>query len=101
MARTANVFTRVEPSIKEQAEEVLDQLGIPMSNAVGMFLRQVVLHRGIPFEMKLPVNAPTAFGSLTREQFDTEISKGISDIKDGRVYSVDSIEEEMKRDFGV
>ena len=31
MARTSNIFARVEPGIKEQAEEVLDQLGIPMS----------------------------------------------------------------------
>ena len=34
MARTANVFARVEPEVKEQAEQVLDRLGIPMSNAV-------------------------------------------------------------------
>ena len=47
MARTANVFARVEPEVKEQAEQVLDRLGIPMSNAVGMFLRQIVLQRGI------------------------------------------------------
>ena len=56
MARTANVFARVEPEVKEQAEQVLDRLGIPMSNAVGMFLRQIVLQRGIPFEMKLPAS---------------------------------------------
>lgn len=43
----------MEPEIKEQAEQVLEKLGIPMSNAVGMFLRQVVLQQGIPFEMKL------------------------------------------------
>jgi DNA-damage-inducible protein J len=101
MARTSNIFARVEPSVKEQAEEVLEQLGIPMSNAVGMFLRQIVLQRGIPFEMKLPANAPIAFGALTKEQFDTEINKGLSDIKAGRVHSADSVEEEMKRDFGV
>ena len=35
MARTANVFARVEPEVKERAEQVLDRLGIPMSNAVG------------------------------------------------------------------
>ena len=50
MARTSNVFARVESEIKGQAERVLDQLGIPTSNAVGMFLRQVVLQQGIPFE---------------------------------------------------
>ena len=64
MARTANVFARVEPDIKEQAERVLDQLGIPMSNAVGMFLRQIVLQKGIPFEMKLPRTEPLAYGAL-------------------------------------
>ena len=42
MAKTSNVFARVEPKIKEQAEQVLEKLGIPMSNAVSMFLRQVV-----------------------------------------------------------
>ena len=64
MARTANVFARVEPELKEQAESVLDQLGIPMSNAVGMFLRQIVLQKGIPFEMKLPRTAPLTYGCL-------------------------------------
>lgn len=101
MARTSNVFARVEPEIKEQAEKVLDQLGISMSNAVGMFLRQVVLQKGIPFEMKLPQSAPLAYGSLTKEQFDAEIEKGVADICAGRVYSADDVEMEMKRDFGI
>lgn len=101
MARTSNVFARVEPEIKEQAEQVLDKLGIPMSNAVGMFLRQVVLQRGIPFEMKLPQEVPLAYEALTKEQFDEEIEKGMSDIKAGRVYSADDVEAEMKRDYGV
>lgn len=101
MARTANIFARVEPELKEQAESILDQLGIPMSNAVGMFLRQIVLQRGIPFEMKLPETEPLAYGSLTKEQFDKEIEKGISDVNTGRIYSAETIEAEMKRDFNI
>ena len=101
MARTANVFARVEPEIKEQAESVLDQLGIPMSNAVSMFLRQIVLQKGIPFEMKLPRTEPLAYGSLTKEQFDREIGKGMADVKAGRIFSADAIETEMKREFGL
>lgn len=101
MARTSNVFARVEPEIKEQAEQVLDQLGIPMSNAVSMFLRQVVLQRGIPFEMKLPQETPLAYGSLTKDQFGEEIEKGMADIKSGRVYSADAVEAEMRREYGV
>ena len=101
MARTSNVFARVEPEIKEQAEQVLDRLGIPMSNAVGMFLRQVVLQRGIPFEMKLPQEMPLSYGSMTKEQFDSEIEKGMEDLRGGRVYAADDVEAEMKRDYGV
>lgn len=42
-----------------------------------------------------------ACGSLTKEQFDNEISKGMADVKADRAYSVDTIEMEMKRDFGL
>ena len=101
MARTANIFARVEPRIKEQAEMILDELGIPMSNAVGMFLRQVVLQRGIPFEMKLPERAPLAFESLSKEQFDMEIGKGMADIDAGRTISAVDVRAEMKKDFGI
>jgi addiction module RelB/DinJ family antitoxin len=101
MARTSNVFVRVEPEVKEQAEAVLNQLGIPMSNAVGMFLRQVVIQRGIPFEMKLPANRPATMGKLTKEQFDAEIEKGMADIEYGRVYSADEVEQEMNRLYGI
>ena len=101
MARTSNVFARIEPEIKEQAEQVLEQLGIPMSNAIGMFLRQVVMQRGIPFEMKLPVNKPLAIDSLTKEHFDEEMQKGMDDIKAGRVYSAESVEDEMRRIYGI
>lgn len=101
MARTSNIFARVEPEVKEQAEQVLEQLGIPMSNAIGMFLRQVVMQRGIPFEMKLPVNKPLAIDSLTKEQFDEEMQKGMDDIKAGRVYSADAVEDEMRRIYGI
>lgn len=34
MARTSNVFARVEPEIKEQAEQVLERLGIPMPQVI-------------------------------------------------------------------
>ena len=102
MSRTSNVFVCVEPEIKEQAERVLDQLGIPMSNAVGMFLKQVVLCQSIPFEMKQPKKeVPLAYSSLTKEQFNAEIGKGMEDIREGRVYSADAVEEEMRRDYGI
>lgn len=45
--------------------------------------------------------APLAYGSLTKEQFNAEIGKGMEDIREGRVDSADAVEEEMRRDYGI
>lgn len=101
MARTSNIFARVEPEIKEQAELVLEQLGIPMSNAIGLFLRQVVLQRGIPFELKLPQTKPLAVGTLTEEQFNAEIEKGLADLTAGKVVSAQNVADRMRQDYRI
>ena len=95
-SRTTSVYTRVDPEIKQQAEAILSQLGIPMSNAVDIFLRQVVIHRGIPFDMVLPSAAPLAVGSLTKEQFDAEMRKGIEDMEAGRVIPAEDVEARIR-----
>lgn len=99
--RTANIYTRVDPDTKEQAEAILDRLGIPMSNAIGMFLKQIVIQKGIPFEMKLPASMPLSISSMTKEQFDMEMQKGIDDITEGRVFSIDTVEDEMRKLYGI
>ena len=101
MARTSNIYTRVEPEIKEQAEKILEQLGIPMSNAISIFLRQIVLHRGIPFDMTLPETMPVSYGKLTEEEFNHEIEKGLSDLSAGRIVSADSVAEKIRQDYGI
>ena len=99
--RTSNIYARVEPEIKEQAEQVLVQLGIPMSNAIGMFLRQIIMHRGIPFAMRLPTNEPVAFGAMAPAQQNAELEKGYADIVAGRLHDLDDVVAEMERDYGI
>ena len=101
MAKTANIYTRVDPAVKEQAERILDQLGIPMSNAIGLFLRQVVIHNGIPFEMRLPSRRPLVFDELSAEELDAALQKGFDDMESGRTLSPDEVEAHMKSRHGV
>ena len=101
MARTANIFARVEPEIKEQAETVLEQLGIPMSNAIGLFLRQVVLQRGIPFEIKLPKNKPLLIEELSEQQFNAKIEEGMADLNSGKVVSAEKVFARLSKDYGL
>ena len=100
MARTSNVFARVEPEVKQEAEEILERLGIPMSNAVGMFLRQVVMQRGIPFEMKLPAE-PLDFSKLSKEEIDIELEKGYSEVIDGKAISAKDAFSDMNKKYGI
>ena len=100
MAKTANIYTRVDPEIKNQAEQILEQLGIPMSNAIGIFLRQVILHNGLPFDMTLPVSKPMAIGSLTKEQLDAELQMGFDDIENGRVHNAEDVFKELREQYG-
>ena len=87
MARTSSIFARVEPEIKDQAEEVFERLGIPMSNAIDCFLRQVVYQQRIPFEIKLPRKHPVLASGLSESQLHTELDIGFDDISSGNVLS--------------
>jgi len=80
MAKTTNIYVRLEPGLKEQAETILEQLGIPVSNAVNIFLKQVVMQRGIPFDVKLPVTKPIGILGLTESELNEELEKGFDEI---------------------
>ena len=102
MAKTTNVFARVEPELKEQAETVLDMLGIPMSNAISIFLKQVVLQRGLPFDVKLPESAPpVAMGRLTKTELDAELQKGYQDYLEGHSRPADEVFHKMEQELGL
>ncbi|MBO4262584.1 MAG: type II toxin-antitoxin system RelB/DinJ family antitoxin, partial [Clostridia bacterium] len=45
---------RVDKNLKEEAENILDKVGIEMPTAVRMFLKRIVLEGGIPFDTKIP-----------------------------------------------
>ncbi len=101
MARTSNIYIRVEPDIKQEAENILKELGIPMSNAVGMFLRQVILQNGIPFDMKLPSKKPISLEMLSREELNEELRLGLKDFENGDVYTADEVKEHLSRKYGI
>ena len=101
MSKSATVFARVEPNIKEQSEAILNNLGLSMSNAIDMYLRQIVMNKGIPFEVRMNINTPVAMGALDKEEFDAEIAKGLDDIRAGRTFTAAEVRAEMERDFGL
>ncbi len=88
MAKSANLYARIEPEIKEQAEMILEALGIPASNAISMFYKQIILQRGLPFEVKLPAH-PLDISNMTTDELDAELEKGHEDLQAGRVIPLE------------
>ena len=86
MEKTTTLNLRVNPAIKQNAEAVLKQLGIPMATAVDMFLRQVSLTGSIPFSLSLP-KAPALINAdeMTTQQLRSELQAGYQELQEGRV----------------
>ena len=86
MEKTATLNLRVNPTTKKSAEDVLSRLGIPMSTAIDMYLRQITLTGGIPFRVTLP-QAPDAINTdlMTTAEIHSKLQEGFEDIEAGRV----------------
>jgi DNA-damage-inducible protein J len=98
-AKSANLYARIEPDVKEQAERILSALGIPASNAINLFYKQIILQRGLPFEVKLPSTAPVDISALSQEELTAELEKGYADVQAGRTKPVDEVFADIRRDY--
>ena len=101
MPKSSSIYTRVEPEIKEQAEQILTKLGIPMANAINLFLHQVVMRKGIPFDVSLPQNPPLDYSALSTDQFNAEMDKGFASYEAGKVVPSGQVRESMRRQYKV
>ena len=58
MNKSAMIRARVDPNLKEEVENVFEQLGLSATQAITLFYQQVKLNRGLPFDVRIP-NAVT------------------------------------------
>lgn len=100
MAKSANLYARIEPELKEQAEAILGALGIPASNAITMFYKQIILQNGLPFAVKLPEH-PLDASRMSPAQLETELEKGYADAKAGRTVPMEHAFSELHKELGV
>jgi DNA-damage-inducible protein J len=77
----AVINARIDAKAKEQVTKILKELGIDLSAAISMYVRQIIIHRGIPFEMRLP-------NKVTMQ--------AIEDLESGKGKSFDNVEDMLK-----
>lgn len=88
MEKSETLNLRVNTILKKDAEAVLGRLGVSMSTAVDMFLNQIVLTGGIPFDVTLP-SAPESIDmtKMSIDEIHDKIQKGYESYKEGRTQS--------------
>lgn len=99
--KSANLYARIEPEVKEQAESILSALGIPASNAINMFYKQIILQRGLPFDVKIPSSRPVDMSSLSETELSAELEKGYADIKAGRTREANVFFADIHKDYNL
>ena len=64
---------RMNREVKETAQKIFSDLGIDMSTAVNVFLRQVIFHNGFPFEVTLKTPNPVTRAAMESAENDEDI----------------------------
>ena len=97
--KSANLYARIEPDVKEKAERILSALSIPASSAINMFYKQIILQRGLPFEVKIPFDRPVDISTLSEAEFIKELEKGYADIQAGRTKNAKKAFDDIRKDY--
>lgn len=84
MPKTAMIRARVEPELKREAESLFLELGMSATEAITLFYRQVTMHRGLPFDVRVP---------------NEETLEALRDAREGRNIKEYASLEELKAEF--
>ena len=96
--KTANVLARVEPDVKQQAEEIMSQLGIPVSVVINMLYKQIIMKKGIPFSLSLP-SAPVTLDEMDKATFNAVMENGLKQAKNGESLNAEDVFNSIRKEI--
>ena len=99
MVKNETLHIRVSENVKASAEKTLDMLGLSISEAVNMFLHQIPLVGGLPFDVKVPLAPESVVASSDEDLYD-KLSVGMEQINEGKVVDADVAMLRLKDKYG-
>ena len=82
MSKNAVIHTRIDADLKAGAEHILDTIGISSSEAIRLFYKQIELHHGIPFDVRIPNNLTAETLRKSEQGEDVHQAKDADDLFD-------------------
>jgi len=80
MSKTTTVRARMQPEVKQHAEDVFKRLGITVSQAITMFYKQVELRGGLPFDVVVPNSSTKHTFESTDAGHDLIVCRDVDDM---------------------
>ena len=96
--KTANVMARVEPSIKEQAEAIMEMLGIPTSVVINTLYKQIIMTRSIPFSLAVTA-VPVARDEMDEAAFNAMMARGMNEAKADKSRAASDVFADLRREM--
>ena len=100
MTKNETLHIRVNGTVKSNAEKTLNVLGLSLSEAVNMFLHQIPLVGGLPFEIKVPI-APESLIVHDSDDLYQKLQAGMEQVKAGKVADADDVMKRVRRKHGL
>lgn len=95
--KSANVTAYVQPEIKQRAEEILEQLGMPVSVLINTLYRQIIMRGGVPYPLTIP--KLSAKDGMTDDQFYAMMEKGYQQALNGQTVDLDETFENIHKNI--
>lgn len=85
MPNNTTLTVRIDPAVKQQAQVILNDLGLDMTSAINVYLRKIIQCEGIPFELR-------------REKLNEETVRVIEETRRGEntIGPFDTVDELME-----
>ena len=100
IAKTAEIHTRIQPSVKRQAERIFAESGHTASDAIEQFYIWTIKHGKTPMRLRKHANIPDE-ALMSDAEADQMINEARADYKNGNYISLDSLQKEIERDYGL
>lgn len=93
---------RISPEVKEGAEAVLSSMGITLSKAIDIFLKQIIYERGIPFEVAMPKPPKSVdLSQMSKEEFCNKMLSAIAEAEEGKGRPAEEVFKEIEEELGL
>ena len=94
MMKDATVSARIDNNIKNEAEAILQQLGIPVSVVINSLYRQIIFQHGVPFSLTVPAGMKT-LDSMTQEELNKKLGHSYEQSLRGEGRPMDAVFDDL------